>query len=186
MNNLDIKKVVEKYLELFKDEESDLAILNKQLSTEESVIGRGNSFGHVTASGIILKGEEILLIFHNRLQKYIQPGGHVEGDKTLYESAKREVLEETGIDAALHPWHTANGFIPIDIDTHKIPANTKKDESKHFHHDFAFVFQVSDDKVILQEEEVSGYKWVPLNSDFQGEHLEGIKNKISTLGIQKF
>jgi len=31
-------------------------------------------------------------------------------------------------------------MIPIDIDTHYIPENKKKDERQHFHHDFRYIF----------------------------------------------
>ncbi len=43
------------------------------------------------------KKEELLMIYNKKLGKWLQPGGHIEGDETPLETAKREVYEETGI-----------------------------------------------------------------------------------------
>src|SRR4051812_38099205 len=54
--------------------------------------------GHFTASGFILSpdGHSVLLIHHTKLDRWLQPGGHVESvDVSLSASAAREVLEET-------------------------------------------------------------------------------------------
>ena len=183
--NNSIQKVVDQYLSLFKEETADLQILSEQLTSNVPIVGRENTKGHVTASGIILHEGKILLIFHNKLQKYIQPGGHVEkDDASLWEAAEREVGEETGMKLTLHSWHNKHNFIPIDIDSHLIPENSKKEEPEHFHHDFAFIFQLTNDKnVILQVEEVSDFKWVGINQDFGQKHLDKISKKVSALHI---
>ena len=49
------------------------------------------------ASCFVINDNKILLIFHKKFQKYIQPGGHIEDDEEPYETAIREVYEETGI-----------------------------------------------------------------------------------------
>lgn len=47
-------------------------------------------------------------------------------------------------------------MIPIDIDTHPIPDNPKKQEPSHFHHDFRYVFFLDhQQEIALQLEEVS-------------------------------
>lgn len=51
------------------------------------------------ASAFVLNGEnKILLIWHKKFNKYIQPGGHIENGEKPYETAMREVLEETHIE----------------------------------------------------------------------------------------
>src|SRR5436190_17065306 len=57
--------------------------------------------GHLTASGIVLNAQRsrTLLIFHAKLQRWLQPGGHFEpGECNPSVTAAREVLEETGIE----------------------------------------------------------------------------------------
>ena len=90
-----IKENLNNYLNIFKREEFNL--LKKQLKDKEDIINRKNFKGHITASGFIINNNKVLLIFHNKLKKYIQPGGHLEAkDNTIKEAAQREVKEETG------------------------------------------------------------------------------------------
>lgn len=99
--------------------------------------------GHVTASGVVLTAgrDRVLLVFHRRLQRWLQPGGHVEPlDDDLAETARREVLEETGVD--LDP-RVAPRLVGVDV--HQIPA--RADEPPHFHHDLVFRFGARGDQL---------------------------------------
>lgn len=92
--------------------------------------------GHITASGVVLAPgrDRVLLVFHRRLQRWLQPGGHVEpSDGELVATAQREVLEETGVglDLRVEP-------VVIGVDMHQIPA--RPDEPPHLHHDVVFRF----------------------------------------------
>ena len=94
--------------------------------------------GHITASGVVLSadGRGVLLIFHRRLKRWLQPGGHVEPEDTdLAAAAEREVLEETGValDAALPR-------VVVGVDVHQIPPR-EPDEPPHLHHDIVFRFR---------------------------------------------
>lgn len=50
------------------------------------------------ASCFVINEGKILLIYHKKFNKYIQPGGHINEGEEPYEAAIREVLEETGIN----------------------------------------------------------------------------------------
>src|SRR6202008_1440543 len=59
--------------------------------------------GHVTASAFVLDPAHarLLLILHSKLGRWLQPGGHVESDDaSVVSAARREVLEETGLDVS--------------------------------------------------------------------------------------
>jgi 8-oxo-dGTP pyrophosphatase MutT (NUDIX family) len=92
--------------------------------------------GHVTCTGVVLspKRKRVLLVHHNRLDRWLLPGGHCESqDETIAAVAAREVLEETGVILAA-------GAAPlVGIDVHPIPANSR--EPLHLHHDLIFAFQ---------------------------------------------
>lgn len=51
-----------------------------------------------TASAYVLDDQnKLLCVFHKKFGKWVQPGGHIEGEEDPLETARREVYEETGI-----------------------------------------------------------------------------------------
>ena len=94
---------------------------------------------------------------------WLPPGGHYEGPGSLWRSAAREVAEETGLAQILpHPWAVEHG-IPLDIDSHAIPANPSKREGAHVHHDFRFLAVAPEhDDLQAQLTEVHAVKWAPV------------------------
>jgi len=53
---------------------------------------------HFTSTVYIFHEEKILLLFHKKHNKWMAPGGHVEPNETPPETARREALEETGVE----------------------------------------------------------------------------------------
>lgn len=139
---------------------------------EEDLCNRKNFTGHITASGTIIHvpTREILLLRHKTLDKWYIPGGHVDlDDNTLAGAALREVEEETGL--------TAEQLIPInlikhkpycvEINSHPIPRNEKKNEEQHYHHDFRFVFAYTGNKWIpIDLDESLDYKWLSIDDPY--------------------
>lgn len=153
--------IIDKYLKTFPEDEKVLQILKKQIGERMDFFDRKNFTGHVVANALILHGDDVLTIFHNTLQMYIQPGGHVDAsDSSVIDATLREVEEETGIkNPELDIWHEKTG-LPIYIESHVIPENPKKLEEEHCHHDFMYIFRVDTKDVSLQLEEVSDFGWV--------------------------
>jgi 8-oxo-dGTP pyrophosphatase MutT (NUDIX family) len=56
--------------------------------------------GHFTGSALVVDVEaaRTLVLFHTRAQRWLQPGGHADGEADLASVALREAREETGID----------------------------------------------------------------------------------------
>jgi 8-oxo-dGTP pyrophosphatase MutT (NUDIX family) len=162
---MNIQDVYNRYLCKFTEERGNFSILKNQIDNKEDITSRKNFNGHVTASGLVIcqKSKTGLMIFHKGLQIYIQPVGHIENvDNSLPEAAFREVSEETGlVSIDIHPWCLENN-LPLLIDTHEIPANMKKGEDEHYHHDFMYLFEANDKRVEIQLEEVSDFKWIKL------------------------
>ncbi len=89
--------------------------------------------GHVTASGFVRNGDQVLLIHHDRLGRWMQPGGHIEPeDANVEAAARREIHEETGL-ADL----TSLGL--LDVDVHLIPPG--RGEPSHLHFDLRWGFE---------------------------------------------
>ena len=99
---------------------------------------RTTKAGHITASGLVIKDDKVLLIFHPYIQEWFQSGGHIDEGESPIEAAIREVYEETGFVCELDP----ENIEPIDVDIHEIPANPKKGEDAHLHIDLLYRLRI--------------------------------------------
>ncbi len=125
--------------------------------------------GHFTASCFIIDDSgRLLLHHHRRLQRWLQMGGHVEGDEMLDDAALREGAEESGLrDLAL-----AGGGI-FDLDVHAIPAG--RGEPDHHHYDVRYAARTaSPDAATLDRGESTELAWVSL--DRAAELMAGEKS----------
>jgi 8-oxo-dGTP pyrophosphatase MutT (NUDIX family) len=89
--------------------------------------------GHLTASALVVdaRGERALLTHHRKLGRWLQLGGHCDGDANLAAVALRECSEESGIAGlAILP-------VPLDLDVHIIPARPGEPEHAHLDTRFA-------------------------------------------------
>lgn len=111
---------------------------------------------HVTGSAVIARpsGEAFLFVFHRRLDRWLQPGGHVEtGDSSVFETARREAREETGVAALEAPI----GPRVLDVDVHPIPASA--DRPGHVHFDLRHLLTTTEDRLSVQSSEVRRAAW---------------------------
>src|SRR5271155_5292533 len=118
-----MKTVLARYLEVFPGEKERLRLLHNFLRDTpdpKQFFHRKNFAGHITASGFVLSTDrkKLALVKHKYLNRYLQPGGHVEEtDQTVLAAAQREILEETDIQSCRYaPFHS-DPLLPIDIDT---------------------------------------------------------------------
>jgi 8-oxo-dGTP pyrophosphatase MutT (NUDIX family) len=161
--------IVSGYIKRFPAEAGRLAQLIEQVDGGEKLNDRRNFNGHVTGSGIVLSPDrqKVLLIYHKLFDRWQQPGGHWETDDEPdpLEAAKREVEEETSIQVAVYlPLDADHPLVPLDIDSHAVPARPQKDELVHIHHDFRYVFIAASEELHHQEAEVSAAAWFPLDA----------------------
>ena len=121
--------------------------------------------GHLTASAVVVDGaraRNALLVFHQKLERWLQPGGHFEpGERDPAEAAAREAREETGLEVRWPP-----GAAPrlLDVDVHVIPA--RRDEPEHRHFDLRFLLLAEGNPVA--GEGVREARWI------RREALEGL------------
>ena len=103
--------------------------------------------GHLTCTGVVLSPDRgsFLLVHHRRLDRWLLPGGHVEGnDSSPSATALREVLEETGAELEGDVGNL------VGCDVHPIPAHGP--EPLHLHHDLIFAFAARTTRLVCSPE----------------------------------
>ncbi len=125
---------------------------------EPACADRSLAQGHLTGSAWIVnqKGDEVLLLHHRKLGKWLQPGGHADGDINLLAVALREAREETGL-RSLTPWSSSI----FDVDIHRIPA--RGSEPEHLHFDVRFAIIADKGEPLRINHESNSLAWIPLD-----------------------
>jgi len=127
--------------------------------------------GHLTAACFLLDHaeERALLTHHAKLERWLQLGGHVDGDANLPAAAWREGTEESGIDGIeLDP-------TPFDLDIHSIPARGA--EPRHLHLDVRFLGRAPHGAVEVLSEESLELGW------FRPDELSGLNTDPSVVRL---
>ena len=183
----ELLKTMSKYLEIFPDEKERQKQLIEYLNNhEDDELNDCNNFdGHITAGGLIyaLKEKKFLVLHHRDLDMFLYPGGHMEKeDKNTLETARREVKEETGLDNLTQLKITGDELMPIDIDTHLIPYNKKRNLPKHYHFDFRYMFILDKEVDIkIDNNESSEYKWISMDDLRNDKNYGRISLKLESI-----
>ncbi|HJM28841.1 MAG: NUDIX hydrolase [Acidimicrobiales bacterium] len=110
--------------------------------------------GHLTGSAAIVDhtGEHLLVMLHKKLQIWLQPGGHADGDGLLSRVALQEASEESGIEGL-------QLFGPgIDCDIHVIPSRGADPE--HLHLDTRYLIRAPEGSKFKKNHESIELRWV--------------------------
>ena len=122
--------------------------------------------GHITASAVVLDAaaERTLLIYHRKLERWLQPGGHVESaDADLVAAALREATEETGIAGLIIDPD------PVHLDVHWVGT--------HYHYDVRFVVRTPRGAEPSVNADVDQFLWVT------ADELHGVGTDDSVIGL---
>ena len=119
---------------------------------------RSNASGHVTASAWIVDPARTrtVLLHHRKLERWLQLGGHVDGDPDVRRAARREAREESGLQTL-----RLLGDDLYDVDVHRIPARGA--EPDHDHYDLRFAFDADPREPLARNEESHDVRWIALD-----------------------
>ena len=128
--------------------------------------------GHITGSAWVVDpaASAVLLTHHRKLDRWLQLGGHSDGDPDPVAVATREAIEEGGVSVNLLDTTI------FDLDVHAIPA--RKNDPEHFHFDVRFVFQAQSRDFCVSAES-KALAWAPI------ERLADYTDENSMLRMQR-
>lgn len=167
------------YLKNYPAEQSTVERFNELIAQNPRCFERDCWAGHITASVWLLNrsATQVLLTHHKKLNRWLQLGGHSDGDGYTLGVALREAHEESGLEVMPYErgvnWtgslegelggdneQKLKGEI-FDIDVHAIPA--RADEPGHSHFDVRFIVQAVDSESYLVSDESHDLAWVNID-----------------------
>ena len=129
------------------------------LDEHPDAMTRGNRLGHLTGSALVVDPSRaaVLLTLHPLVGRWLQLGGHVEPtDATLVDAARREAIEEGGIDA-LDIDHS-----PLRLDRHRVRCRDGRGgESVLDHLDVQFLVIAPPGAIERRSSESTDLRWWP-------------------------
>ncbi len=134
MHRQTLLSLLQQYAAQHPDEQECVQRITKFVQQHPDCFLRSCVPGHITASAWILSHDrqQFLLTQHRKLQRWLQLGGHVDGEARVERAALREAQEESGM-AGISLAQT----LPLDLDVHEIPAHGP--EPAHLHYDVRFL-----------------------------------------------
>ena len=153
-----IEKLIKNYIRKYPCEKSPKRVLSF-LTGGGDAFSNKNWLGHFTGSAWVVspKKNKVLLTHHKILNKWLQLGGHADGEQNLLNVAIREAKEESGM--------TKIAVIDeqiFDMDIHRVFG--RKNEPSHLHYDVRFIFEANPkNENIVVSSESFGVEWIPID-----------------------
>ena len=156
MHRTHLLNMLERYQILFTEDREIMSKIQKFVSGYKNCFERSCAPGHITGSAWIVDETKAftLLTHHKKLNKWLQLGGHADGDPDVYLVALREAQEESGLKN-IHPLSEEI----FEVDVHLIPDKT----GGHYHYDVRFLFQADRSEKLIVSHESKELAWVALD-----------------------
>lgn len=178
--DFDLGRALAEYGRWHPGEAASQALFSDFLGTPGALYERSHPPGHFTGSSWLVSadGERVLLTHHRKLGRWLQLGGHADGDADLARVALREAEEESGlVDLVVEPEI-------FDLDRHAIPA--RGSEPEHWHYDVRFIVRATGSEDFAISEESLELAWKPITAiaadPSSDESLRRMAMKWLTLG----
>lgn len=151
---------IEAYTPYNEQEIRDKAQILHFLRSEENLLTRENKAAHLTASAWVVSPDrkQVVMVYHNLYNSWSWMGGHADGDADLLRVAKKEVMEECGLQelALVSPDILSLEILCVD-------GHEKKGQylSSHLHLNVTYLFEADPAQPLrVKPDENSGVAWV--------------------------
>jgi 8-oxo-dGTP pyrophosphatase MutT (NUDIX family) len=177
MHRAPLLRLLRRYLQRWPEDRPRVAPVIHFVRTHEACLERTCPEGHVTGSAWILSPDHryVLLTQHRKLGRWLQLGGHADGDSDLFRVALREAREESGM-RVFRPLPEESDPVPLDVDVHGIPAHG--DEAAHSHFDVRFLLEAAPGQELVASDESLMLRWV------ERAHLREVVDEKSQLRME--
>ena len=145
--------LLNQYIENEPENQQSRALLIAFAELHQNCCERTLLVGHFTGSCWLVSKDRlrVLLTHHKKLERWLQLGGHADGDSDLGQVALREAEEESGLtDLTVEPEI-------FDLERHIIPARGA--EPEHYHHDVRFVVHATGSEEFVVSDESHALAW---------------------------
>jgi len=158
MHRKPLLALLDRYQLRHPDEAGEIDRIRDLVQSHDDCFLRNCLPGHVTASCWIVSDDarRCLLTHHRKLGRWLQLGGHADGQADMGAVALREAREESGM-ADFESIVPDDGCAVIDIDVHVIPA--RRSEPEHEHHDIRFLFRAAEGQALQISDESNDLRW---------------------------
>jgi ADP-ribose pyrophosphatase YjhB (NUDIX family) len=178
-----LRRTADRYLASRPDQREFVGPLLELLDQGVDLANRREWRGHVTASAVVLNPDgQVLFIDHVASGKWLPAvGGHLEPvDQSLAGAVLRELEEELGLWPEDLVWLPDT---PVHIDVFPIPARETRGEPDHLHLDYCFLLTTERTDFRLQEDEVRGTDWRPLETLVDQRLREGVLQALGRVQV---
>lgn len=126
------------------------------------------------ATVYIVKDVKVLLVFHKKLNMWLPPGGHIDNNELPCDAAKREVLEETGLNVELvgKEYPLGKGVKKL---VHPKVLQLEDIEEGHQHIDLVYYGTIRDGNLKFNEREHNDIKWFSIGGLNSANLHESVK-----------
>ena len=161
MHRENLLQLLERYKTPFLEEAAMVSRTQRFIMNHHNCFDRSLASGHVTGSSWVVNPDRThaLMLHHRKLDLWLQPGGHADGDTDIHNVVIKETSEESGI--AVDAIKLLNHEI-FDVDIHTIYASQY--DPRHEHFDIRFLLEIDDKQTIPGNDESHQIGWVPLNN----------------------
>ncbi len=156
-------ELLDRYRQRWPGEAATIRAFEDLLADPDAPFTRDRRAGHFTASAWLVdaSGTKVLLTHHRKLRRWLQLGGHADGETDLAQVALREAVEESGLTGLVVEPEV------FDLDRHWIPE--RGDEPGHWHYDVRHVVRTGGDEAFVVGEESLDLAWREIVAIAQNE-----------------